>query len=135
MCARESESANLLLITLMTQYIFFLGLSAYSASTVDSVEFSNKDSLLMQILSTQQKHQCQYCKKKFVCPSLLARHIRIHTGERPYVCQICQKTFTQTSNLYLHMRRHEGIKPFKCSLCDYSATESSSVKKHMINKH
>lgn len=55
---------------------------------------------------------CQVCDKTFSQRSSLTRHIRVHTGARPYACQVCGKTFSQTGILDRHMRKHGG-KPKK----------------------
>lgn len=79
--------------------------------------------------------QCQFCFKEFSFFSHLQRHIRTHTGERPFVCSICSKAFTQQVDLIRHCRIHTGERPFKCSLCDYSAVQASHLANHMKRKH
>lgn len=39
------------------------------------------------------KHKCPYCSKLFIRPSELKRHIRVHTGERPFSCSLCPKKY------------------------------------------
>ena len=53
----------------------------------------------------QKKYACEYCNTAFYRPAELKRHIRVHTGERPFTCPDCSATFAQSSHLYGHQRR------------------------------
>ncbi|TRY92013.1 hypothetical protein DNTS_034906 [Danionella cerebrum] len=52
------------------------------------------------------KYICMYCGRPCAKPSVLEKHIRSHTGERPYPCIPCGFSFKTKSNLYKHRKSH-----------------------------
>uniref|UniRef100_A0A4W5JXJ4 HIVEP zinc finger 3 n=1 Tax=Hucho hucho TaxID=62062 RepID=A0A4W5JXJ4_9TELE len=52
------------------------------------------------------KYVCTYCGRPCAKPSVLQKHIRSHTGERPYPCIPCGFSFKTKSNLYKHRKSH-----------------------------
>lgn len=41
---------------------------------------------------------CEVCGKEFLRRADMVKHLRTHTGERPYKCEICGFGFAQQSN-------------------------------------
>ncbi|KAJ8273425.1 hypothetical protein GJAV_G00101470 [Gymnothorax javanicus] len=54
----------------------------------------------------QGKYVCEYCNRACAKPSVLLKHIRSHTGERPFPCVTCGFSFKTKSNLYKHKKSH-----------------------------
>lgn len=50
------------------------------------------------------KYVCPYCNLVCSKPSVLQKHIRAHTNERPFPCNSCGFSFKTRSNLYKHCR-------------------------------
>ncbi|KAI0483024.1 hypothetical protein GGR56DRAFT_663670 [Xylariaceae sp. FL0804] len=60
--------------------------------------------------STQKKHKCKVCDKRFTRPSSLQTHMYSHTGEKPFCCEVegCGRHFSVVSNLRRHGKVHKN---------------------------
>ncbi|CAL1715925.1 unnamed protein product [Somion occarium] len=57
-------------------------------------------------------HKCPVCNSTFTRPQHVARHMRSHTGDRPYKCQHCGDQFARSDLLSRHVNKcHASEKP------------------------
>lgn len=83
----------------------------YNSTPVASVVNHSVEQMCNLLLKDQKpkkqgKYICEYCNRACAKPSVLLKHIRSHTGERPYPCVTCGFSFKTKSNLYKHKKSH-----------------------------
>ncbi|XP_072353546.1 zinc finger and BTB domain-containing protein 7C [Scyliorhinus torazame] len=75
--------------------------------------------------------QCPICNKVIQGAGKLPRHMRTHTGEKPYMCTICEVRFTRQDKLKIHMRKHTGERPYTCMHCNARFVHNYDLKNHL----
>ncbi|XP_043267314.1 myoneurin-like [Venturia canescens] len=71
---------------------------------------------------------CDLCTFAFTRASHLARHRRVHTGERPFVCSLCPRMFARQDKLKQHLDSHLQWPKRK----NFSNLADGEVQGHMI---
>ena len=79
---------------------------------------------------TKIKYKCDLCSYSTMSSSILKRHKRKHTGEKPYKCDVCSYCTVRSHDLVRHKRKHTGEKPYMCEVCSYSTARPGDLGRH-----
>lgn len=66
----------------------------------------NGGNLIVAGTVSQRLHQCPYCPYAADFNYLLQRHVRTHTGEKPFCCPQCSYRASRKDSLKQHMSTH-----------------------------
>lgn len=52
-----------------------------------------------------------------------------------FTCNFCHKNFNHKNNFRKHLRTHTGEKPYMCPQCSYCSARSDLLRAHLHKKH
>ncbi|CAK4085365.1 unnamed protein product [Aphanomyces euteiches] len=70
------------------------------------------------------------CHRVFCSSSNLGRHVKAHSGLKPYACEKCSKRFGRAFTLARHQITHTGAKPYHCEVCNKGFNTSGNLCRH-----
>ncbi|XP_071792407.1 uncharacterized protein [Asterias amurensis] len=102
---------------------------------MDQEDKSNKESRVeeppLSLVGESARFHCSDCDFRSDSSHQLEKHVRTHTGERPFCCTICGFAFSQKGNLTRHFRTHSDERPYRCPICHYSGRRKDALIAHL----
>ena len=78
------------------------------------------------------RFMCKFCGMQFIRRPDMDAHASLHDDEKPpLTCGVCGKVYNTRSKLQRHVRVHSGERPFPCVVCGKRFPRSDHVKQHM----
>ncbi|XP_074649958.1 uncharacterized protein LOC141905099 isoform X2 [Tubulanus polymorphus] len=106
--------------------------------SICSLGFEALNSCIDHYKSTHRLYLCHICYKTFSQQASLQRHIRLHTGAKPYTCNLCKASFYRLDSLHNHKVRIHLHSKFICPLCPketFVYNDRGGLRQHLKVKH
>ena len=99
-------------------------------------EFDDNEDLIRD-MKLKGEFPCRICPAVYPNLRALKGHNKEHMDKPPYICNVAACTYASNdkSTLARHMRTHTGEKPFECTLCNFGFTTKANCERHIKNKH
>ncbi|KAK3798841.1 hypothetical protein RRG08_007198 [Elysia crispata] len=81
---------------------------------------------------------CPICGKTFTLAANLPKHMKLHSGERPYICSVCGCSFPRSDYLKNHMRAahlHSEQVSLSCTQCGETFPSLRLLEEHVDDVH
>ncbi|XP_041640912.1 Krueppel-like factor 15 [Cheilinus undulatus] len=79
-----------------------------------------------------RRYECPQCGKRFERRFCLRRHVKLHSGEKPFPCAHCEKRFATATNLKAHETVHTRERRFDCNICGKTFSFHSNLSRHRL---
>ncbi|XP_005093656.1 zinc finger protein 394 [Aplysia californica] len=90
---------------------------------------SKEHSLPIDTMPSQETFMCGFCEMTFYNAVKMKKHLRVHSGERPFRCD-CGRAFARKEELTRHQRIHSGHRPHECQVCGKAFGRKDHLNKH-----
>ncbi|XP_062594604.1 sal-like protein 1 [Saccostrea cucullata] len=108
----------------------------YCARQFDSAEDMKKHIVSHTKPGRVSNHSCFVCGKTYSTPSKLQRHVRVHSGERPYPCHVCGRRFTRSDHVKQHLKTHLPQREKNtCRICSMKFNTRQALFSHLQVTH
>ncbi|XP_016961546.1 transcription factor Ouib [Drosophila biarmipes] len=75
---------------------------------------------------------CKECDARFLAAAELRAHLRVHSKEQPFACRYCEKRYVSYMGRMVHERTHTNERPYVCEECGKKFTTAYVLKNHML---
>uniref|UniRef100_A0A182MSA6 Protein krueppel n=1 Tax=Anopheles culicifacies TaxID=139723 RepID=A0A182MSA6_9DIPT len=82
-----------------------------------------------------EMYKCSTCDKAFGNKARLDRHMRLHTGDRPFECKYCDKRYYDRHQLQCHTEKHFREVDCACEYCGETFAGTKKLEAHKVAKH
>nr|XP_017037462.1 transcription factor Ouib [Drosophila kikkawai] len=82
--------------------------------------------------SGERPFGCEECAARFLSAAELRAHRRVHTKEQPFACRFCERKYVSYMGRLKHERIHTNERPFVCAECGQTFTNAYILKNHML---
>ena len=105
----------------------------YKVRSDKGVKNPNKGNPKSPFSNSNVFKKCELCEYKTKSKVHMRRHVRRHTGERPFHCKECEDSFSCSSGLTQHTKRkHTSEMDFVCNVCGKSFKAASDLRQHEL---
>ena len=105
----------------------------YKVRSDKGVKNPNKGYPKSALSYSNVEKKCEFCDYKTKRRVHIRRHMRKHTGERPFKCEKCGDNFSCNSGLTQHTKRmHTDRLEFMCNVCGKAFKAGSDLRQHEV---